>query len=416
MYTVSLIASNSYGNTTKVKTNYIAVGVPVAAFSGVPTLVSAGQSVQFTDASSGTPTNWNWTFGDGNQTTGTQNPLFQYNVAGTYAVSLNVSNAYGYGFLKKVAYITVLPYGSPIASFAEGTSGGTPGVLVAFTDTSYRGGNATTNYTWNFGDNLGTQPISYVNGSTAHVYAYAGTFTPTLTLTNLIGSNTYIGPTITVSTNQNTQNTWWTPHTVQITIMDTYGARLTNVLFNAQYNQSAMPTTWVQQMYGIQQGPGADLLNQSLVMSGITGSDGTITFTMLGSLKYDIYLNSATYGLVNYHVSAFPSDSMLNIYIVPAGQALPTNENNTYVGLSNTSVYIVEPNNTWINECINYQDLNQTTLYVNESWYFLNNYTPWFMVNVTPTDGGLKPFLNCNMTQNVRGTQTWFGYRYTRGT
>jgi hypothetical protein len=169
-------------------------------------------------------------------------------------------------------------------------------------------------------------------------------------------------------------------------------------------------------MYGIQSGPQADLLNSSLVMGGITGSDGTLTFTMLGSLKYDIYLNSATYGLTNYHVSAFPSDSMLNIYVITSGQMLPTNENNTFVGLSNTSVYIVEPNNSWINECINYQDFNQTTLYVNESWYFLNNLTVWKSVNVTPTDGGQAPFLNCGLTQNVRGVQTWFGYRYTRST
>ena len=40
------------------------------------------------------------------------------------------------------------------------------------------------------------------------------------------------------------QNTWWTPHTVQVTVMDLYGARLYNVAVSATYNQSSMPTAW----------------------------------------------------------------------------------------------------------------------------------------------------------------------------
>ena len=149
-------------------------------------------------------------------------------------------------------------------------------------------------------------------------------------------------------------------------------------------------------------------------MGGLSGSDGTITFTMLGSLKYDIYLTSTQYGLNNYHVQAFPSDSMLNIYITPPGTNIPTSWNNTYAGLSNVSVYVVEPDINHVNMCINYQDLNATTIFVNESWYFLNNDTIWYSVNTTPADGGLAPTLNCAQLQNVRGTQVWWGYKYAR--
>ena len=45
--------------------------------------------VQLTDTSSGTPTNWSWTFGD-NTTSTAQHPVHTYTVAGTYTVSLSV--------------------------------------------------------------------------------------------------------------------------------------------------------------------------------------------------------------------------------------------------------------------------------------------------------------------------------------
>lgn len=79
---------------------------PMAEFSGTPTGGEEPLNVVFTDLSTGDPTSWNWTFGDGGSST-SQNPSHLYTSAGTYTVSLSVSNAYGSDVATKVNYITV---------------------------------------------------------------------------------------------------------------------------------------------------------------------------------------------------------------------------------------------------------------------------------------------------------------------
>ena len=65
----------------------------------------------FTDESSGAPTGWSWTFGDGGTSTA-QNPSHTYNAAGTYTVSLTASNAHGSDIQTKNGYITVTEPGT----------------------------------------------------------------------------------------------------------------------------------------------------------------------------------------------------------------------------------------------------------------------------------------------------------------
>jgi PKD repeat protein len=85
-------------------------GPPVAEFAGSPTSGYAPLTVDFTDLSSGNPDTWSWTFGDGG-TSPNQHPSYTYNTAGTYTVTLNVSNAYGSDGETKVDYITVMEMG-----------------------------------------------------------------------------------------------------------------------------------------------------------------------------------------------------------------------------------------------------------------------------------------------------------------
>ncbi|MFO7652387.1 MAG: S8 family serine peptidase [Candidatus Krumholzibacteriia bacterium] len=79
---------------------------PTASFTGTPVSGSYPLAVQFTDASSGSPTSWSWTFGDGGTSTA-QNPGHTYVAAGTYSVSLTVSNDAGSDALTRTDYITV---------------------------------------------------------------------------------------------------------------------------------------------------------------------------------------------------------------------------------------------------------------------------------------------------------------------
>jgi PKD repeat protein len=81
---------------------------PVANFSGSPTSGITPLTVNFTDTSAGAPTNWEWTFGDGGTSTA-QSPSHVYTVAGTYTVTLKVTNSLGSDTITKTDYITVTP-------------------------------------------------------------------------------------------------------------------------------------------------------------------------------------------------------------------------------------------------------------------------------------------------------------------
>jgi PKD repeat protein len=67
---------------------------PTAKFSFTPATPVTGEAVVFTDASSGGPTSWSWSFGDG-ATSNVESPTHVYTSAGTKTVSLTVANAIG---------------------------------------------------------------------------------------------------------------------------------------------------------------------------------------------------------------------------------------------------------------------------------------------------------------------------------
>lgn len=167
-----------------VKTGQFAVTnggtAPIANFTGSPTTTAIGTNVAFTDASSGTPTTWSWTFGDGGVSS-VQNPTHPYSAAGSYTVTLTVTNASGSSTFSRTNYITVNAP-APVANFTASTTTPTVSQTVTFTDTST--GNPT-GWAWTFGDGG-----SITTGPTAsHAYNTAGTYTVTLTVTSASGSS-----------------------------------------------------------------------------------------------------------------------------------------------------------------------------------------------------------------------------------
>ena len=94
-YVVTLVATNELGSDDVTKQVTVSTsGPPVASFSFAPSSPSVGQSVQFTDTSSGGPTARSWDFGDGTFSSAT-NPTKAYAAAASYTVRLLVSNALG---------------------------------------------------------------------------------------------------------------------------------------------------------------------------------------------------------------------------------------------------------------------------------------------------------------------------------
>jgi PKD repeat protein len=79
---------------------------PASDFSGSPTTGIAPLVVSFTDISTGGPTAWSWTFGDGGTSTA-QNPSHTYTTPGTYDVALTITNSCGNNTMTKTGYVTV---------------------------------------------------------------------------------------------------------------------------------------------------------------------------------------------------------------------------------------------------------------------------------------------------------------------
>ena len=117
-YTVKLTASKVVNGITVsdsiTKEHYIHVG-PLslqANFVADQTLGLKPLTVHFTDLTTGSPTQWNWNFGDGGFAID-QNPTHTYTEAGTYTVTLTDRNADQTSTLTKPNYITVTSSPTP---------------------------------------------------------------------------------------------------------------------------------------------------------------------------------------------------------------------------------------------------------------------------------------------------------------
>jgi len=153
--------------------------VPVAGFSATPTSGKAPLNVAFTDKSKGTPTKWQWNFGDGAKSL-IQNPIHKYSKSGKYTVSLTVKNAKGSNMITKTNYITVI--GKPIAAFSASPTSGKVPLNVAFYDKST---GIPVKWQWNFGDGAKSSVQNPI-----HKYSKTGKYAVSLTVKNAKGSNT----------------------------------------------------------------------------------------------------------------------------------------------------------------------------------------------------------------------------------
>ena len=184
-YTVTLTVSNTDGTDTKTKTNYIKVGTstqtPVANFWGSPKSGNTPLNVAFTDISTGSPTAWNWNFGDGTYST-VKSPKHTYSTAGKYTVTLTAKNAAGSKSITKFIYIDVKTLKAPVAAFSASSTSGKAQLKVTFTDKST---GSPSSWKWSFGDGTSSTAKNPV-----HTYSKAGKYTVGLTVKNAKGSNT----------------------------------------------------------------------------------------------------------------------------------------------------------------------------------------------------------------------------------
>ncbi|HWQ67311.1 MAG TPA: PKD domain-containing protein [Methanospirillum sp.] len=94
-YTVSLLVTNVYGSNRRTYEGFITIGSPpVANYLAEPIEGQSPLTVQFTDLSTGSPTQYEWSFSDGASSTD-KDPVHIFQHGGNYSVILTVTNSYG---------------------------------------------------------------------------------------------------------------------------------------------------------------------------------------------------------------------------------------------------------------------------------------------------------------------------------
>lgn len=166
---------------------------PVSGFAAVPRTGNAPLSVSFLDQSSGSlPLTYSWDFGDGTSSTD-KNPVHEYGSAGSYNVTLTVTNIDGESTVCKNNFVVVLEVAPLRADFTSNVTSGTLPLPVRFSDAS---AGSPSSWAWVFqkdplypvGDAGTQQAIPYLGNEFSNeknpivTYTYPGNYSVTLTV------------------------------------------------------------------------------------------------------------------------------------------------------------------------------------------------------------------------------------------
>lgn len=262
----------------------------------------------------------------------------------------------GYGAVGYVGITAESAGASNIPQFNGYPRTGASGTMVQFTDTSTIRNTANMTYLWDFGDGTTSTTI----GSVSHVYSYTGTYTVNLSITSDFGTvSERKGEYISI-TKEDTSSTWFSQKLVRLNIVDAYGTPLEGANVTVSYIASSLPntdTSWLMTAFGVDPTVAAEMVNGSIGMRGNTGTDGAITFMMFPAIQYGISITNATMGLSKY-VSVYPQDSDYTIRCILDGQVAPVSRQTS---LANSTLYVTEPNASYVTFNIIYQDVSDKT-------------------------------------------------------
>jgi PKD repeat protein len=244
---------------------------PTAAFSANVTTGEAPLAVQFTDESSGAPTAWSWTFGDGSTSTA-QHPAHTYTAAGTYTVNLTVTNAGGSDDELKTDYITVTaPANLPTAAFSANVTSGMAPLTVAFMDEST--GDAINAWAWDFDND---NDVDSTEQNPVYTYATAGIYSVKLTVTNASGSD------VELKTNYITVTAEPTAPTAAFSATPTTGVAPLAVTFTDA--STGVPTAWA---WDFDNDGDVDSTTQNPTYTYTTAGTYTVNLTVTNALGSD---------------------------------------------------------------------------------------------------------------------------------
>ncbi len=194
-YNVKLTVTDDHNATTS-KTTAVAVTVnaaPVAAFSTNCSALTCAPNGSASSDSDGTIASYSWTYGDGTDpVTGAVPPAHTYNTAGTYDITLTVTDNKGLtNTLVKTVTVTLPPNVPPTAAFTSSCSELTctfDGNGSSDSDGQVSG------FAWDFSDG-----VSANVATPSHTFSAAGTYPVKLTVTDDRGGSTSLTKNVVVS-------------------------------------------------------------------------------------------------------------------------------------------------------------------------------------------------------------------------
>jgi PKD repeat protein len=163
---------------------------PSAAFTTATNNLAVTVDGSTSSDSDGTVASYAWNFGDSATATGAKPAAHSYAAAGTYTISLTVTD--NQGATNTVTHQVAVTAGNqpPVAAFTSSVAN----LVVSFDGSSSTDDGLIASYAWDFGDGATS---SSVNPS--HTYATVGPFTVTLTVTDNGGLTNSISKTVTTT-------------------------------------------------------------------------------------------------------------------------------------------------------------------------------------------------------------------------
>jgi len=188
IYYVTLTVTNINGCDSSITHPVLVADIPVADF--IADTVCTGNATTFTDVSTGLPSSWFWTFGDGNSSAVGPVTQHTYAMPGIYIVSLFVSG--GGACTDQIFELVEVSDNVQAGIIAIDTI--CDGNTINFTDNSTITSGTIDTYYWDFGD--GTTALT---ANATHLYSAPGTYTVTHTVGSAGGctSSTTVDVTIT---------------------------------------------------------------------------------------------------------------------------------------------------------------------------------------------------------------------------
>ena len=206
-YTITLTATDSWNRAGAPVTRDVTMTEPAGnqgptAVIPAPTCTATNTTCAFTstgtaDPEGHTPLRYLWNWGDGTPNSTTASGSHVFPVAGTYTVTLTVSDAWGKAGTPVTREVTTSPEPAgntgPTVTFPQPVC---TGLSCAVSSTGTTDPHGIRGYSWNWGD--GTTPSTGASPS-AHLYAAAGTYTITLTVTDNWGRTSVATRDVTVA-------------------------------------------------------------------------------------------------------------------------------------------------------------------------------------------------------------------------